>query len=226
MGGGAITFIDSSYHTWCTNIHGSVYFLQPSGYWKKIGGILKQVSVGESEVWGVNGWDMVFRRSGIDSVNPSGTSWVKVVGLLRQITAGDTGIVWGVNRFGQLWHRRSGGWKKFSGYFKWASCGKYGCWVIRNDGSSSFRLGVNASNPGGVEWKDSGGSFKQLDTSVRGEVYAVDNAGQVYTREGITGNLPEGKKWSKFGTKSFKHITAGDKVLFALDTGGYEYILP
>ena len=65
-----------------------------------------------------------------------------------------------------------------------------------------------------------------LDNGVRGDVYAVDDAGQLYTREGITHDLPQGTKWSTFGNLPCKHISVGYKFILAV-TGdeGYEYRL-
>ena len=109
--------------------------------------------------------------------------------------------------------------------FKWVSCGKFGCWAVHTSGAAYFRVGVTASNPGGDHWVNTGGSLKQLDTGVRGEVYAVDDAGQPYTREGVSNNLPEGKKWSKFGNKLFEHVSVGDKIVIAVTAADYYYTL-
>ena len=109
---------------------------------------------------------------------------------------------------------------------KWTSCGKIGCWIVKSDGRTFFRRGVTESNPSGTDWVDTGGSFKQLDTGVRGEVYTVDDEGQVYTREGVTEQVQAGRKWSKFGNKLFNHITVGDKVVGGVTpTDGYYYTL-
>jgi hypothetical protein len=84
---------------------------------------------------------------------------------------------------------------------------------------------VTTSNPAGVSWVDTGGSFKQLDTGVRGDVYAVDNSGQLYIREGVSENSPEGEKWSNFGNKLFKHVSVGEKIIVALSIDGTEFRL-
>ena len=114
---------------------------------------------------------------------------------LSQITSGNPGVLWGINRASKLFYRRGDIWGDFDAGYKWVSCGKFGCWVIRSNGTTIFRTGVTTANPGGVTWIETGGSFKQLDAGVRGEVYAVDDGGRVYTREGISENRPQGTKW-------------------------------
>jgi hypothetical protein len=135
------------------------------------------------------------------------------------------GIIWGVAWDGKLYHKSGGVWVYVGTPFKWVSCGKFGCWAVTSQDLAYFRVGVTESNLGGDSWENTGGSFKQLDTGVRGEVYAVDDEGQVYTREGVTETLPYGTKWSKFGNMLFSHVSVGEKSVIAAAANGYDYWL-
>lgn len=70
-----------------------------------------------------------------------------------------------------------------------------------------------------------GGSFKMIDTGVRGNVYALDDAGQVYIREGVTEDHPQGTAWSTFGNFMCKHISVGYNSIVAVGSDQNEYRL-
>jgi hypothetical protein len=65
-----------------------------------------------------------------------------------------------------------------------------------------------------------------LDTGVRGQVYAVDNEGQMYTREGIIAGDPVGYKWSKVGDARFLHVSVGDRFVLGIHETTAIYALP
>ena len=225
--GSRIRYVDIAFDTaWCTTIDRNI-FMHVNGVWTYVDGVAHQVTIGESGVWCINwGSAHIFYRAGVTESNPSGTEWHHdLSGLLWQITSGPAGIIWGLNGANELYFRHNSRWNYIRNGLKWVSCGKFGCWAVTTNGFAYFRVGVTASIPAGVSWVDTGGSFKQLDTGVRGEVYAVDNLGQVYTREGVSENSPEGKKWSKFGNKLFKHISVGDNIVFAVSPEGHDFTL-
>ena len=85
---------------------------------------------------------------------------------------------------------------------------------------------MDSNTPGGVAWVNTGGSFVQLDAGTRGEVYAVDNKGQLYTREGISAGNLKGHKWSKFGNEQLLHVSIGEKFVWGIHNTSMIYILP
>ncbi len=101
-------------------------------------------------------------------------------------------------------------------------------WVIcfRNILNYYYRSGINSSNPGGVAWVQTGGSFIQLDAGMRGDVYAVDKEGQMYTREGTRPGNPQGYKWSKVGNERFLHVSVGEKFVLGIHHNTFLYVLP
>lgn len=137
-----------------------------------------------------------------------------------------TGILWGITFLNyNVYCKHNGVWQAVGSPFKWVSCGKFGCWAIENTyGHAYFRTGVTADVPAGVSWVDTGGTFTQLDTGVRGDVYALDNGGQLYTREGVSEDIPYGQKWSKFGNRLLSHVSVGDNSVIGV-ADGYYYTL-
>ena len=64
--------------------------------WEKIAGKLKWISVSQNFVIGVNKYDDIYYRYGINSANPKGTTWIKVSGKLAQIDVYGRSV-WGSN---------------------------------------------------------------------------------------------------------------------------------
>ena len=84
---------------WAVQSDNRTHFLSEIGNWASIDDeYLTHVTVGKSGVWGVNKNGSIFYRTGV-SLNVSyGTSWQKTFGELKQIDAGSSGVVYGVNR--------------------------------------------------------------------------------------------------------------------------------
>lgn len=71
-----------------------------------LAGKLAAVSVGVHSVWGIDDTNRVWCRTGISDAKPEGGDWVSVPSLMRDITVGPTGIVWGVSlEENKLWMR-------------------------------------------------------------------------------------------------------------------------
>ncbi|CAB4045380.1 lectin L6-like [Paramuricea clavata] len=62
-------------------------------------GLLTHVTVGKSGVWGVTSGNAIFFRQGVASDTSYGTVWQHLIGSLKQIDAGSSGVVYGVNRY-------------------------------------------------------------------------------------------------------------------------------
>ena len=90
-----------------------------------LGGTLKQISVGDGKVMGVNRHDEIYYRTGIDQSNPEGTGWKRIDGYLKYITVGD-GKIMGVNGHNHIYYRvgisdanpEGTSWKRIAGYLK------------------------------------------------------------------------------------------------------------
>lgn len=96
----SLTQLDSNgEQTWATRFSNQNIFTLQNGVWVHIVGGLTHVTVGKSGVWGVNENDEIFYRQGVTLGTPYGTGWKKLPGALKQIDAGSSGVVYGVNKF-------------------------------------------------------------------------------------------------------------------------------
>ena len=90
---------------WGVNRQGKIYRRTGSS-WQEISGGAKQVSVGESGVWIVNGNHDIYYRSGtFGDVDTAGSGWETVSGKLQWISSGSN-IVVGANKYGEIYYRR------------------------------------------------------------------------------------------------------------------------
>ena len=165
---GTLIQIDSGLTTavWGVSIHDSIYRLKDGRSWEQISGHLKHVSVGEAGVWGVNDGDEIYYRDGVTAAAPSGVSWRKIPGKLKQIDSGPNQIVYGVNTDDKIFCRTGidtgkpfgTGWKQINGGLKYISCGALGCWGVNYANSIYFRHGVSRGGTvrvnNGLKWEE------------------------------------------------------------------------
>ena len=48
-------------------------------------------------------------------------------------------------------------------------------------------------------------------------MYGVNTRNTLYVREGVTKNKPTGTHWRAIAAPSFKHVSAGSSLLYAVD---------
>ena len=74
-------------------------------------------------------------------------------------------MVFGVNKDNDIYCRSNitmhspygSNWVKVPGMAKHVSCGDYGCWIVRPDGTVAFRENVTVENCKGIRWTDTSG---------------------------------------------------------------------
>ena len=77
--------------------------------WVRVGGTLKQIESGPNGVvWGVNRWNNIYYRAGINKRRPLGTSWIRIGGKLKHISPGCIGV-YGLNTRGYIYIYRGKG---------------------------------------------------------------------------------------------------------------------
>ena len=67
---------------WGVNNYDNIYILK-GGSGRKVSGALKHVSSGESGVWGVNSANKIYFRNGVTPTNPTGSSCLGKMCLVR-----------------------------------------------------------------------------------------------------------------------------------------------
>ena len=212
---------------WGVDPDDNVYSLQ-NGKMRKISGKLIHVSSGESGVWGVNRGNYIYFRRGVTERRPSGSSWRRIGGRLKQIDSGPFGMVCGVNRGNQIYCRRGitlsrpmgVNWINVPGRLMYISCGLYGHWGVNKAWNIYFRYGVKQNRPQGTKWKRVPGKLVQIESGPNGAVYGVNGDGVLYTRRGISKRNPIGGSWKRVGRTPLASISVGLGVLYAIDRSG------
>ncbi|KAG9262881.1 fish-egg lectin-like, partial [Astyanax mexicanus] len=172
-------------------------------------GSLKQIDVGNGQVFGVNSADEIFtlysgawtRISGSlkhVSVGPAGVwgvnannyiyrldngDWVPVNGQLKQVDAGGMIFPAGVNMNDYVYCLQGGvGWKTLPGKLKYYSCGPYSCWGV-NSADNIFIMKVEQVYCSrDALWEHIPGALSMIEVSTDGKVYGVNSNGDVFTR--------------------------------------------
>lgn len=203
------------------------------GSFKKIPGTnFRHVTSGAAGIWAINGDDFIFFRTGVTPQSPSGQTWQRIPGLLRQIDSGPSKIVCGVNKVNMVYCRRGisslkpsgSGWIKLDGKMKYISCGVFGHWAVDPNNRVRFRQGVKSIKPHGSTWTPIGSiKVHQIESGPDGAVWAVHIYKGVYTRLGIKPTSPTGLKWKCFTKKKLVSISVGPGTLYGIDRNGKSF---
>ena len=134
---------------------------------------------------------------------------------MKQIDAGLTNALWGINPAGQPQVYLRDSWVPVSGTFKSISSGEAGVWAVKGDGQVFYRAGISKLNPTGMRWKLISGYFKQVDSGEKGVVYGIDSQKELRCRSGIQKGLPTGLHWKRI-EGSYKRVTCGYRGCWAI----------
>lgn len=145
-----------------------------TGQWKIVSGHLVQLDVDETEVWGVNRYDDIWRRP----VNHGHGPWTNIPGKLIHVSASGKNYIWGVNREQRIYKCKkpcNGAWQLVDGLLK------------QLDGGSTYVYGVNRYNDiyylpidGSGIWKQIPGKLKHITASGEKELFGVNTANHVF----------------------------------------------
>jgi len=144
----------------------------PGDSWTKIQGGLRQLSVGENSVWGVNADGRVLVRIGIGEESITGREWATVDGeTMKHVSVSNLGHVWACDHRDKIWYRKGANnktvlgstWKSISGNLKQISVGFCGVWGINAEGSVYYRLNTYGDPESeGTGWQKIEGKFQQI----------------------------------------------------------------
>ncbi|XP_060105877.1 uncharacterized protein LOC132579492 [Heteronotia binoei] len=209
---GALTQIDvSNGQVFGVNSASNIYTLY-GNTWTQLPGGLTHVTTGPSGVWGVNSNHNIYRLVG--------GSWRLVTGLLKQIDAGGSQFIVGVNMNDDIYCLPKSAaiaadgssalpWIHIEGKLKYYSCGPLGCWGVNSADAIYFRHDVTPDSCAGSRWQNVPGGLSMIEVGTEGDVYGANSAGQIYRREGITKGNPIGTSWSLVDKKNgkAKHVS-------------------
>ena len=103
--------------------------------WKLYNGRLKDISVGGTEIWGVNSVDNIYKKT-------ASGNWVNIGGKLKQVSVSDLNRVWGVNSGDNIYRRNGNSWQQVGGKLKCVSVGPSGVWGVNSGDNIYYRTGT------------------------------------------------------------------------------------
>ncbi|XP_015261502.1 PREDICTED: fish-egg lectin-like [Gekko japonicus] len=225
---GALTQIDASNgQIFGVNSEGYIYTLYSvyGNPWIQLPGALTHVTTGPSGVWGVDSYHNVYRLVG--------GNWILITGSLKQIDAGGSQFVVGVNMNDEICclpkssaitadDNSSLSWIHIEGKFKYYSCGPLGCWGVNSADTIYYRHGVTPDSCTDSRWQNVPGALSMIEVGTEGDVYGVNSAGDIYRREGITKENPIGTTWEQVDKKigKAKHVSYDLDRLWVVTTEG------
>jgi len=139
-----------------------------NGWETQEGAQLRQLEVGDCQVYGTTVMHEIYRLEGCQPTKPIGTGWSQVGGTLRHIAVGEGPVLWGVDYAHQLWFRSIG--------------------ENRKDVDEDKEQFWEQAQP-------TDKNMIQLDVGRDGHVWALGSDGTVYWREGITAENHYGSSW-------------------------------
>ena len=119
----------------CSDFSLNIYFIRKNENWEVVSGKLKVVSVGGTEIWGVNSADNIYKKSLTGN-------WVNIGGKLKQISVSDLNRVWGVNSGDNIYRRNGNSWQQVEGKLKCVSVGQAGVWGVNSGDNIYYRTGT------------------------------------------------------------------------------------
>jgi hypothetical protein len=105
--------------------------------WVNVGGRLSQVDADDTEVWGVNANDYIYKKN----VNNS-NGWKNIPGRLINVTASGKDYIWGANRNNNVYKCKkpcNGEWKLDEGVLKQVSGSSDKIWGIKSNGTIWYK---------------------------------------------------------------------------------------
>lgn len=133
--------------------------------WERVGGGLKQVSTDNTEVWGVNSNNSIYKKN----VNNS-NEWTKIGGSLKNVSASG-GRIWGVNSNDNIYScvkPCNGGWINKPGGLSQVSGDSTHVWGV-NSNNDIYRTDVY----GNSNWEKISGKGKWISAEAASDLYLV-----------------------------------------------------
>ena len=91
-------------------------------------GGFKQISCGQNGIFALSMNGGIFERTGVQNSNPQGMNWNGLGNfLLRQISSGNFGVLWGISFNSSAVFLQGEKWIFGDETCTWVSCGGYGC---------------------------------------------------------------------------------------------------
>jgi len=141
--------------TWVSTSRGTFRIDADRDQFVHDGGALISLSVGGSQVWGVNAHDQIWMLGKREGNEYSG--WMHMTGALKDVTVSPANHVWGVNSEDAIFHWTKEGehmeWVRIGGSLKQISAGTAGVWGVNSNNWLYYRVGTVGDNgASGSHW--------------------------------------------------------------------------
>ncbi|XP_071746135.1 uncharacterized protein [Lepeophtheirus salmonis] len=202
--------------------------------WNRMNGGLRQLSVGQNTIWGINGNGSISVRVGIGKESPGGKEWVAVDGeSMKHVSVSNKGHVWAVDDKDKIWYRKGAcienvlgsGWKTIPGSLKQLSVSYCGVWGINSNQEVWYRLNT-AMDPDneGTGWVKVDGRFQQIFGGPK-TVLGLTGNRDIYYRSGLSSS-DQGSHWIRIEQEKdskivFKHIECHEDSFWCVDTNNH-----
>jgi len=173
-------------------------------------GLMKQISVGSREIWGVNKANEIYK------LVPK-SRWRRITGFLKHVSVSDNHRVWGVNKDNAIYRRARAKqiWIKIDGVLKQISVGRAGVWGVNPNGDVFYRQGTfGDKDVSGTDWVRVPGKLLKWISSGR-RVFGVTSKNEIYERTGLSDQYPTGQCWMK-RAGSLSQISVGPQKLWGI----------
>ncbi|XP_041081858.1 fish-egg lectin-like [Polyodon spathula] len=147
----------------------------------EIDGHLKQIDVGNGQVFGVNSGNLIYTRYG--------NAWVQLPGALKHVTVGPAGV-WGVNTNNFIYKMVGGNWIQTQGLLKQIDAGgnQFVAGVNMIDNIFCLNRNPTVATRGGessLPWNLLPGALKYYSCGPY-SCWGVNSANQIYLKNGVT----------------------------------------
>ena len=163
--------------------------------WQSVNFQCTQISVSsaDNQLWAVKSDGTVFRRTGVNCLNPVGTTWEQVDGSLAQISVGLAGV-WGIGKDNNTYYRTNTsqyegydevgtGWIHVPGSMRDVTSGNRVVWATDDSYDLWARQGLCYDAPTGTHWEKVNGKLMavSIDT-LTNALWGRNDIGKIYKR--------------------------------------------
>jgi len=213
---------EGNFGVWGVNSKKQVYRLNDAGNgWERHIGLLKQVSVGGSQVWGIDIADRILTKTS----NAPSALWRRINGALVHVSVSDKDNVWGVNANGYIYRRTQNSWQRIDDKqlkrLKQISVGQSGVWGVDPLKNIYYRKGTYGDiDTAGSGWVKIMGKLAWISSGYDKVCGVI--GGKIWCRKHVSSNNPQGTVWGRLKGQLVQ-IDCGNRNLWGVSKGGLIY---
>lgn len=163
----------------------------------------------------------------LPQISPS-QQWQQIQGNAASLSISFDGNVWHVGTSNTIWQWIGGSsipWQQFGGDSKSIALGSTQgfVWNINAAGTLTYRLGGWGTGVWNAVSDCVGRKFRQIACGSSGQAWCLDDADNIYFREGITKANPVGTSWTQISGALHQISVGKDDQVWGVNSGGFVY---